>query len=268
MKRLLITLLITLMAFPVLAANTGLHGKAEVGTSSQDVFRGQLVEDGLMVVNPNIRLSYNDLRFQMDNVFNIEELHLTRSYMTVKYTLGLENGFKLTPGLSYHHFWPTKFKDIKDGLFESSAEISLGVSYELYGETLNKEHAFAVGLYSTHYLNVQADPGAYRGNLGFAMVSEYSRFGFGMSADVSWGWFVKDKNKDVKGQVGEIIDDMPNMQLPHSLNAKAYVMFKLTELLYGKVHGGTSIAILPSLRDALGEQAQIFHGGFNVGYEF
>ena len=265
MKKLMITLFITLMTFPLLA---GFHGKAEVGTSSQDVFRGQLVEDGLMVVNPNVRLSYDKLRFQMDNVLNIEETHLTRSYMTLRYELGLDNGLKLTPGVSYHHFWADGFENIKEGLFESTAEVSLGLSYELYGETLNHEHAFAVGLYSTHYLNVQADPGAYRGNLGFAMVSEYSKFGFGMSADVSWGWFVKDKKQDIKGRVGQIIDDMPNMQIPHTLNAKAYVMFKLTELLYGKVHGGTSIAILPALRDALGGEAQIFHGGFNVGMEF
>ena len=264
MKKLMITLFITLMSFPLVAANTGFHGKAEVGTSSQDVFRGELVEEGVGVINPNIRLSYNDFRFQMDNVVNLEETHVTRSYMTLRYELGLQNGLKLTPGVSYHHFWPDKFKDIKKGLFESSAEVSLGISYELYGETYNREHQFAVGLYSTHYLNVQADPGAYRGNLGIAMVSEYSKFGFGMSADVSWGWFVKDKEAGLKGQAGQILDDMPNMEIPHTLNAKAYVMFKLTELLYGKVHGGTSIAIHPDLRKALGNNAQIFHGGFKV----
>ncbi len=249
MKRIIIAMFIVLMSFPLSAQL--IHGKFELGTSSKDVFRGDVAEDGF-VLNPDFRLSIGDLRLNTNSVFNAKEGHMTRTYATLRYEIGLENGLKITPGLSYHHYWPSELKNIADGIFDSTAEVSCGVSYELYGETLNKSHAFAVGLYSTHYFNIQADPGAYRGNFGIAMVDEIKKFAMGFSAEVSWGWYI----------------EAEDVQIPHSLSAKAYFMYKITELFYAKVHGGASIAVDPDLRDRMGDNAQFVYGGLNLGFEF
>ncbi len=258
MRKLIITLLVVLMASTTLSA-VAFKGKAEVGTSTKDVFRGDVVEDG-MVINPNLRLRIGRLSFKANSVFNLNEMHMTRTYLTAAFEIGLDNGLMLTPFVSYHHFWPETLDSITKDLFDSTAEAGLRLHYNLYGRTFNKAHDFAVSLYSTHYLNVQSDIGAYRGNLGIKMVDIFGKMGIGFSADVSWGWYVEDnKIENV---------EIPNIQLPHTLNTQAYFMLNLTDNLYVKAHGEVTITINPEMRDALGDDAQIYVGGVNVGMEF
>ncbi len=239
MRKQILTLLLLILTTPAFGF-LGVTGKAEIDSNSKYVYRGFEHQDGF-VIQPNASVSAFGLRAKLFNNVTLDPADgankLDESDFTLRYDLGAM-GFSITPGVKYYRNW-------NDGV-DDTAEVSLGVSYTLFG---------IVGVYSTHYIDVMQDVGKYFGNVGASFKFDFLPI-IGVEGDMNLNWQKLDKDTD--------------FMFPFSLNVGAAVKFKPLPLVYIKGHANMTVLLdgdMKDLNDAMGRDNNILYFGVAVGVE-
>jgi len=239
MRKQILTLLLLILATPAFGF-LGVTGKAELDSNSKYVYRGIIHQDSF-VIQPNAAVSAFGLRAKLFNNVTLSPNEgankLDETHLTVRYDFGAM-GFNFTPGVKYYHNW-------NEGV-PSTTEISLGVSFTLMG---------LVGLYSTHYIDVQEDFGKYFGNVGAAFKFDFLPI-IGFEGDMNLNW-----QKPYFGDDSEMI-------FPYSLNVSAGLKFKPIPFLYLKGHADMTILLTDDAKKINSEDTNIFYFGLAAGAEF